>query len=361
MSQTQAYLTLCCREQWMGGQFWRTHCQGDALCLDPDAFRGTVCLPPVDSSESGFVWSRLRLISQIPSEATIKVYARASDDRMWSSWESMTDRPETPLDELFGPPVGAGDDLLLPCTGRYLWLALEMTAGGAAHPRVEGLSLRMSGDHMVDYLPAIYQGQDFTYRYLSIFNSMLQDMEAVVEDMPRQLDPSSASEDMLRYLAQWLCSEPDAPAEELRRRLPALLDEYETMYTATGIRRSVERLTGCEPLLIEHFSVDPNDPDCRNPQLYRRLYGDEPYRLFLLLPNDTFTSQRELEGFLQKMRELIPAETGLELILLKPCVQLDWHTYLGINSRIGSYIPAAINESMTIHYDTTIGGADHER
>ena len=68
-----------------------------------------------------------------------------------------------------------------------------------------------------------------------------------------------------------------------------------------------------------------------------------------------------MERFLEKMRELIPAETELELVLLKPSIQLDWHTYLGINSRIGSYVPAAIGDSVTIHYDTTIGGADHER
>ena len=48
-------------------------------------------------------------------------------------------------------------------------------------------------------------------------------------------------------------------------------------------------------------------------------------------------------------------------MLLKPCVQLDWHTYLGINSRIGEYVTAVIDELVTIHYDTTIGGEDHER
>lgn len=360
MSQTQAYLTLCCREQWMGGLFWHVQCQGDGLCLEPDAFRGTVCLPPIDGGESGFVWSHLRLKAQVPPEAAVKVFARASDDGVWQAWSALEERPEAMV-ELFGQPVGSGQDLLLSCRGRYLWLALEMTAGGVERPMVEQVSLRMWGDHMVDYLPAIYQGQSFTYRYLSIFNTMLQDMEAAVEDLPRQLDPASASEEMLRFLAQWLCAQPDAPVEELRRRLPGMLEEYETMYTVEGVSRSVERLTGRRPLLIEHFAVDPNDPDCRDPALYRRLYGEEPYRLFLLLPNDTFTSQRQLERFLEQMGELIPAETELELILLKPCVQLDWHTYLGINSRIGSYVPAAINESMTIHYDTTIGGPDHER
>lgn len=57
------------------------------------------------------------------------------------------------------------------------------------------------------------------------------------------------------------------------------------------------------------------------------------------------------------MQGLIPAGMSLELVLLKQCVQLDWHTYLGINSRVGSYVPAVIDENVTIHYDTTIGGA----
>ena len=126
------------------------------------------------------------------------------------------------------------------------------------------------------------------------------------------------------------------------------------MYTPRGIARSARRLSGELPWIIEHFSVDPNDPSCKNPELYRRLYGDDPYRFFLLLPQGAFTEQRQME-------ELIPAETEMELILLKPCVQLDWHTYLGLNSRIGNYVPAVIDESVTIHYDTTIGGTDHER
>ena len=132
------------------------------------------------------------------------------------------------------------------------------------------------------------------------------------------------------------------------------------MYTPAGIARSTERLTGRRPWIIEHFTVDPNDPVCRDPVLYRRLYGEDPYRFFLLLPQDTFPDQQKLEQFLSRMQELIPAETTLELVLLKPCVQLDWHTYLGINSRIGAMSRRPSTRKWTIHYNTTIGGADHE-
>ena len=66
-----------------------------------------------------------------------------------------------------------------------------------------------------------------------------------------------------------------------------------------------------------------------------------------------------MERFLEQMRDRIPAESSMELVILRPCVQLDWHTYLGVNSQIGDYVPAAIDESMTLHYDTTIGGTEH--
>ena len=61
MSDTQNDWTLRCEEQWKGGRFFRTECRDDALCLKEDAFAGTVCLPPLDSGESAFRWTRLRL------------------------------------------------------------------------------------------------------------------------------------------------------------------------------------------------------------------------------------------------------------------------------------------------------------
>ena len=362
MSLTQQYRTLCLPEQWRGSLL-RQVCLGeDGLRLEGGALWGAAALPPVDAGESDFSWDRLKLAARIPGEAGVRVYARASDQPHWPQWAGLAgaEDPAAWVRERFGPPLSAGTDLLLPCRGRYLWLALELTTGGGESPVVTGLSLRQGGDHMVDYLPAIYQEEDFTYRYLSIFNSLFQDMETAIDDLPRQLSPQSASEDMVRYLAGWLCLGPEDGTRDLRGRLAGILEEYERMYTPEGICRSVERLTGHRPRLIEHFSVDPNAPDCRNPELYRRLYGQQPYRMFVLLPQDTFSTQQEMEHFLRSMEELIPAETELELVLLKPCVQLDWHTYLGINSRIEGYVPAVIDESMAIHYNTTIGGTDHE-
>ncbi len=362
MSDTQKYLTFCREEEWKQGKFWHTRCQGDTVVLEPGAFRGIFCLKRIDSTEGGFQWSRLIIRAQLPPDTDVRIYARTSDEGEWEDGDKFWENDGIQqLNLLFGAPVAAGKDAWLSLTGRYLWLALELITGGQAGPRVESLSLRMAGDHMVDYLPSIYQGQDFTYRYLSIFNSMFQDMERAIDELPRMLDVGSAGGEMLDYLAGWLCLRPGKEPVQLKTQLPDILENWEMMYTVEGIQHSARMLTGTEPYLIEHSVVDPNDPACKNPGLYRQLYGENPYRFFLLFPKQTFASQRDMEWFLERMQDRIPAGTELALVLLKPAVQLDVHTYLGINSRIQGYVPASITEKAALHYDMMIGGPDHER
>ena len=101
----------------------------------------------------------------------------------------------------------------------------------------------------------------------------------------------------------------------------------------------------------------------RGPRFNRastRPFSDGALRSARLLPEDTFSSQQERVRFQQSMADRLPAGVSMQLVQLKQCVQLDWHTYLGVNSRVGGYVAAAIDEQVTIHYDTTIGGANHE-
>lgn len=361
---TQAYWHLYGAERWNDGIFRSVERCGDSLRLSEDAFEGVAFLPPLDSGEADFRWGRVKLKMEMPKDSSVLIYARASDDPAWPAWQSAADeqtRCAEAARALFGEPKANSDDVWLSETGRWLWLAIGFASGGAEKPRLDAVSVLAASDHMIDYMPAIYQESDFTFRFLSIFTAMFQDLEERIGETPRQLDPASADPEMLRYLAHWLCADSGLPEHFLRGLLPKVIDEYETMYTLDGIRQSVERLTGQTPLIIEHFQVDPNDPACSNPELYRRLYGDDPYRFFLLLPQGTFSEQRQMESFLERLDEFIPAETTPELVLLKPSVQLDWHTYLGVNTEIAEYVTAVIDESVTIHSGTTIGGEEHER
>ena len=368
MEPIQAQMVFCCAEQWMGGRCWQIEPWGDGLRLDCGrATTGVYCMEAVDSGENGFCWSRAVVEADLPPDTALRVYAYASDSRSWGEWSDLDEAirglegdPLPVLREVFGPPAAESGDFFIRPQGRYLWLMFELAATGSASPVIRALRLWMRGDHMVDYLPAIYQEEDFTRRFLSIFNSMYADMERAIDGLPGQMDYEHTSGALLRYLASWVCVEGGDSVEALRAGIRTALPDYESRYTVEGVRRSVRRLTGREPILIEHFQVSPNRPDCGDPELYRRLYGEDPYRFFVLLPEDTFSSQREREAFQRDMEELIPAGMSMQMVQLKSCIQLDWHTYLGVNSRVGGYVPAAIDEQVTIHYDTTIGGASHE-
>jgi len=368
MEPIQRYLEYCCAEQWKSGLFYRTEPCGDGLRLDhASAVTGFYCTAAIDSGENGFGWNRVVIRAQLPPDTMLRVYTRASDSRGWGDWPNLeeglrglTDDPVPELRRIFGAPAASCGDFCANCTGRYLWLLLELSATGEQDPRVDGLRIEIAGDHMTDYLPAIYRTDDFTRRFLSIFGSMYADMERAIDALPSAVDYEYAEGELLRTLASWVCVNPVTKADQLRDRIRTALPDYENRFTVEGVRRSVRRLTGKDPILIEHFTVSPNRPDCGNPQLYRRLYGENPYRFFVLLPEGTFASQQARQTFLGEMERLIPAGMSVQLIELKQCVQLDWHTYLGINSRVGGYVPAVIDEQVTIQNDTTIGGASHE-
>ena len=368
MGPIQTQMVIRCAEQWMGGLFYQIEPWGDGLRLDRDrAAIGVYCMKAIDSGESGFRWDRVVVEAELPPDTALQVYAYAADRKAWGGWNDLDEGlrsipgdPAGAIHEVFGPPAARSGDFYLRCTGRYLWLAFELTATGGSNPVIHAVRLWMDADHMVDYLPAIYREEDFTRRFLSIFNSMYADMERVVEALPGRMDYEHTDSGMLRYLANWVCVERADGPGQLRERIRTALADYEDLYTVEGVRRSVRRLTGKDPILIEHAQVSPNRPDCADPELYRWLYGEDPYRFFVLLPEDTFASQQQRRAFQREMEELIPAGMQMQMIQLKQCVQLNWHTYLGINSRVGSYVPAAIDEQVTIHYDTTIGGADYE-
>ena len=370
MEQLHRQLVLNKGEDWQPCYLWGMVPQGDGFTLAAKTQRGVICLRRVDSGEKGFPWGRLSLDCRMDRDSLIHTYAYAADQPVWGDFPSVEDflaslepgtaETEKALGELFSP-VGQEQECLLDLSGRYLWLMLEFIAAGAP-PLLEAVRLEISGDHMVDYLPAVYQqGGSFTKRFLSIFNSLFMDMEQEIYRLPARFDYESASDQMLEYLARWMCVDPqEGPPQTLADRIRTAQQDYEDLYTVQGIKRSVRRLVDREPVIIESAHVDPNRPDCVNSALYRRLYGENPYRFFILLPEDVFKSRTQMEEFLSRMEGLIPAGTQFELVLLKRCVQLDGHTYLGINTMVSGYVPVVIDENTTIRYDTMIGGNEVE-
>ena len=357
MNNAHKWLVIKKRGDWAFSRARNIHRDAGRITLEEGVTDGYFYLKPIDSGANGFVWGRVSLDCEIPENSAIRTSAYASD---FNRFGGLDKEFGTEDEELF-VHVGGGRDFYLNLSGRYLWLKFEFIASGEP-PWIEALRLNLSGDHMTDYLPEIYRKDgDFTKRFLSVFDSMYMDMERSIYELPSRFDYEAVDGDQLKYLAMWMGVNADElDSDTARERIRSAFDDYEDMHTVRGVRRSVKRLCGREAQIIESADVDPNRPDCVNSELYRRLYGENPYKFFILLEEDSFPSRARMEWFIKEMRGLIPANTELELVLLKRCVQLDRHTYLGVNSMVSDYAAVVIDENSTIHYDTTIGGDEGE-
>ena len=123
--------------------------------LHASAVTGFYCTAAIDSGENGFGWNRVVIRAQLPPDTMLRVYTRASDSRGWGDWPNLeeglrglTDDPVPELRRIFGAPAASCGDFCANCTGRYLWLLLELSATGEQDPRVDGLRIEIAGDHM---------------------------------------------------------------------------------------------------------------------------------------------------------------------------------------------------------------------
>jgi phage tail-like protein len=120
----------------------------------------------------------------------------------------------------------------------------------AAAPQTEsrrGLVGRLVSPHpLADTLPALFQDDDFTQRFVSAFDSALAPIFATLDNLPAYLDPWLAPEDFLDWLGSWFGIALDESwALERRRALVAkAFDFYRMRGTVSGLRAQIEVLTG---------------------------------------------------------------------------------------------------------------------
>lgn len=375
MMHKRSFITLNSAQDWQRGLMLGLTVEDDHLVMSDSASisRGLFYSAAMDSGELDFEWDRLIVQAQIPADTLFKISAFASNFQTFEDEVSLDAYLKSPyispvvkasrLNGLYTENHSGTGDLLLQCRGRYLWLKFELLATGTKKPQIDSVRLQFTGDHMADYLPAIYRkgGKDsFTRRFLSIFNSMVLDMESEIYSVANRFDYERVDGEMLRYVASWVCVETEALDDgAIRIAIAQAVDAYRFAQTPDGIKRLIKRWTGQDAILLEHFSVEEVIHRGKDKELYARLYGKDSYKFFVFLDERAFKSRREADNFLERLRKTLPAHVEVELILLNNCIYLDYHTYLGINSAIGSYTPLIIDESTAIHYDTIIGGEEN--
>ncbi|MFD5783741.1 phage tail protein [Streptomyces sp. NPDC126933] len=164
---------------------------------------------------------------------------------------------------------------------------------------------------LVELLPALYLEQDFLGRFLSALDDVLAPILLTLDNLPAHLDPRSAPEDFLDWVAQWVAVEPhgDVPAAARRAAVTEAVARHSRRGTRGGLAEAIRRQTGVEPEIAESggsgWSPTPNTelPGEARPWVVVRLRVPEPEAV------DRVGVEELIEGE-------IPAHIGYELEIL---------------------------------------------
>ncbi len=378
MKSSRAYITLNRASEWRRCLLHGMEIQESVVVSAPGVNGCTLITGSQDSTEHDFLWRSLELFPQCGENTIVRVSAYSADSTIVKNGGrtfeldsllrdasvSAAERLQT-LEGLFTPLFTNCTDGLVNQHGRYIWIRLDIIMLDSQPVRIDKIKLLLKSESMMDYLPEVYRSSDgengFMSRFMMIFDSIFFDMDSRIEQARSSLDYRIARGEMLRYLAGWITDEGLSylSDEELRRKICHAVPDYRRTGTRQGLSDWIEREYGVKPNIIEYFSVRRLVSEGKDREVYKRLFGTDPYRFFLLLPEGTFADTHEAGIFTERLKERIPAYTEAEVVILKRNVILEDHTYLGVNSVLSGYVCAGADAGR-IAGDIILGGSNDE-
>ncbi len=316
-----------------------------------------------DSDDRGIVWHRLLIntMNCSPDELRVTVYASDITELPYKGsilniYDVFYDTSIS-LDEKIGMfsvfekknVTGAKDVLLHDVRGRYLWVCVELFGTSGKPPVIDDIRIYLPAVSWIDYLPQIYRKSDsdsmFLERYLGIFQTMYEEVEYEIDRIADKFDPECAESVFLEWLAGWLDINDCSVWEEqkLRKLLMMAVSLYRGRGTRESISRAVELYTGEKPFIVENFSLRENGGDPEYEKTLGTLYGNDPYKVFILIRSEVIDSDNDIHVIWRIIRELIPVTVDFELKVLEPYIFLGYYSYLGINSYLGKPQDAVID------------------
>jgi phage tail-like protein len=116
----------------------------------------------------------------------------------------------------------------------------------------QGEELRRS--RLLDYLPAIFADDDFSARFVRIFEDILDPIEQLVQNLPYYFDPPTAPPALVEWLAEWVDLHEGAgwPARQRQALISQAVPIYGSRGTARSLKLHLQALCGTEPLITEN-------------------------------------------------------------------------------------------------------------
>jgi phage tail-like protein len=209
-------------------------------------------------------WHRVRIDAEVPPGTRCWVDVATSEDTnppaqgvpdpAWPGFPTgvphsddwQVTAPSNPLDFLIRQPPG-----------QYLYVRLRMTGNGSVTPTVRRVRIDLPRSTSLERLPAVFRetpaAEDFTERFLSLFDATIEQIDRAIVRAPALLDAGGVPEGVLPWLGSLLdlAFDPSWSPTVRRELLAAAPALYKLRGTREGIIESIRLVTGATPAIDE--------------------------------------------------------------------------------------------------------------
>ena len=270
-----------------------------------------------DSTIPGCEWHRLVVDSEVPEGTSLNVKIGASESVSNNvSFNSF--------------PSDLKDIFLSQVKGRYLIVKIKLQSDPQRKrsPVLNFIKVFFPKKTYLQHLPAIYQedkeSKDILERYLSIFQTILEDIEDKIEKTHLLIDPETTKAEFLNWLSSWvgLIREERWSEDKWRKFLGKAIEFFKMRGTREGLSNLIELFTDEKPIIIEPFQLE-----CEKKPLRLRRFS-----FCVLLKPKQVRNFQQFEAVKRIVALWKPAHTEGKTVLLKEKMLLGDLLYLGINT-----------------------------
>ena len=324
----------------------------------------------LDSREKQTEWHRLLVEGNLISEASVQFKFYASQTRM-TTWNgelidigelledsSVADKEKEKILEEFAVMTvdNPRDCLLHQIKGQFSWFRVQMIAQGEGSPCITKIKMIFPKNTWMQYLPDIYmeekESASFVERYLGMFQSLYQDMTDAIWKVPQYLDPDVADGAFIEWLAEWISVEDSYlwNEEQLRYLVKHGMELYRKRGTVEYLKEMIKLYIGKEPYIVEYHQLEPYMKQFHYAEKLRKLYGFNRYVFTVVVDMSRQITNKEYQVLKRIVEQAKPAHMESNVIVLEPYIFMDKHSYLGMNSVLGTYSAFVLDGQSSIPF-----------
>lgn len=363
--------------------------------MDPaGAYRlaGSFLLKTMNSRIENCSWHRVRVVGTIPVDASVTITSSTRDEN--TKWT-----PTVTSSLLAGDNP---DCLIQSPPGQYLQLTVNLQSNGVVTPQIHALEVYFPQRSYLEYLPAVFQEDNrsrrFLDRFLSIFQTTFDDLDNRLDNLADVFDPLMTSAKAFPWLAAWV-GLPLDPTMTLDQQRPLLKGAFETYLrrgTVAGLQRAITDYTGVGNVqILEHFRLR-NWLTLRTASLFdegSRLWshnfysrfqvgvsstvgsfrltnspppGAEPFdwganQFSVFFPANPYTATETGAAIQKVLDREKPAYTQAYLSPVFPRLRVGVQATLGVDAYVGKANAMILGKLATLNYDAVLARSRGDR